>query len=408
MKNITWLVGNGFDLGLGLKTRYSDFLEWYVKPVDGDDANIRDFKNKLSDKKENRLAWSDFEKWLGEHAAAFKWEWHPWQIFLYGLLGVVFVLAIVLLVVAIISSYPDSHGFSWHLIKALPYTAIGFPVGAGTAALATTTKPKFSTGDYSKRISDAHNKLTLYLRQHVADRRPGSVDEEDFINKIANIRQHLKDNRSKTIFNKHGELGTISLPVILFNYTTAFERCVGSKFDGIINHIHGDIDRGVILGVDNAGQIANRRLRRSESTLETLLKPTIIDEKSRVRGDTAGEDARNTIRRSNIICVYGMSLGETDRTWWREIRGWLEGNPANLLIIFRYLDERERSANPDSDERRAIKQELMKFKTVSAADIRSGTGGVHKPPVGDNQVIVVPHYGLLVPKVKADKEPARR
>lgn len=27
--NIVYLIGNGFDLSLGLKTSYSDFIRWY-------------------------------------------------------------------------------------------------------------------------------------------------------------------------------------------------------------------------------------------------------------------------------------------------------------------------------------------------------------------------------------------
>ena len=28
--NITYIIGNGFDINLGLKTRYVDFYKWYV------------------------------------------------------------------------------------------------------------------------------------------------------------------------------------------------------------------------------------------------------------------------------------------------------------------------------------------------------------------------------------------
>ena len=29
--NITFMIGNGFDRNLGLKTTYSDFIKWYKK-----------------------------------------------------------------------------------------------------------------------------------------------------------------------------------------------------------------------------------------------------------------------------------------------------------------------------------------------------------------------------------------
>lgn len=44
--NITYLIGNGFDLNLGLKTRYRDFYDYYVKQPSNDDL-IKKFKNDL-------------------------------------------------------------------------------------------------------------------------------------------------------------------------------------------------------------------------------------------------------------------------------------------------------------------------------------------------------------------------
>ena len=45
--NITFLIGNGFDIGLGMPTRYEDFYEHYCKVItgeNGDSNNIVEFK----------------------------------------------------------------------------------------------------------------------------------------------------------------------------------------------------------------------------------------------------------------------------------------------------------------------------------------------------------------------------
>ena len=40
--NITFLIGNGFDLNLGLKTTYHNFLDYYyLKIIDDDNDNIK-------------------------------------------------------------------------------------------------------------------------------------------------------------------------------------------------------------------------------------------------------------------------------------------------------------------------------------------------------------------------------
>ena len=56
--NITFLIGNGFDLNLKLNTRYSDFYEYYIKN-DPKDLLSRSIKN-------NYEMWSDLEVDLGE------------------------------------------------------------------------------------------------------------------------------------------------------------------------------------------------------------------------------------------------------------------------------------------------------------------------------------------------------
>lgn len=56
--NITFLIGNGFDLNLNLNTRYTDFYKYYIK---------NDPKDLLSESiKEDYEMWSDLEVGLGE------------------------------------------------------------------------------------------------------------------------------------------------------------------------------------------------------------------------------------------------------------------------------------------------------------------------------------------------------
>lgn len=38
--NITYMIGNGFDLGLGLKTSYRDFLKWFLESKSKDSKNV--------------------------------------------------------------------------------------------------------------------------------------------------------------------------------------------------------------------------------------------------------------------------------------------------------------------------------------------------------------------------------
>lgn len=63
---ILYLIGNGFDLAQGLKTRYSDFYKAKIlnRPLSGD------ILNKLqSSIKDDIKSWADMEKRLGEFSS---------------------------------------------------------------------------------------------------------------------------------------------------------------------------------------------------------------------------------------------------------------------------------------------------------------------------------------------------
>ena len=70
--NITFLIGNGFDLNLGLKTRYTDFLEHYLQDSSDDGDEIKAFKEDIRQKEaqcasgEERL-WANAELAFGRH-----------------------------------------------------------------------------------------------------------------------------------------------------------------------------------------------------------------------------------------------------------------------------------------------------------------------------------------------------
>ena len=66
---ITFLIGNGFDIGLSMPTRYEDFYKHYCKirvGENGDTNNIFQFKTMLKDRNDDKIKkiidWSDFEK----------------------------------------------------------------------------------------------------------------------------------------------------------------------------------------------------------------------------------------------------------------------------------------------------------------------------------------------------------
>ncbi|MEX2350039.1 MAG: AbiH family protein, partial [Flavobacteriaceae bacterium] len=65
---ILYILGNGFDLNLGLKTSYRDFYESY-KTIESNKNNVNNLKMNIS---ENFKNWSDLELALGQYTEEFK------------------------------------------------------------------------------------------------------------------------------------------------------------------------------------------------------------------------------------------------------------------------------------------------------------------------------------------------
>lgn len=72
---ITFLVGNGFDVSMGIESSYSKFYEWYcnqssiLKYINDFKADIQ--KDMRQDVPDEEKTWADFEVGLGKYTAKF-------------------------------------------------------------------------------------------------------------------------------------------------------------------------------------------------------------------------------------------------------------------------------------------------------------------------------------------------
>ena len=101
---------------------------------------------------------------------------------------------------------------------------------------------------------------------------------------------------------------------------------------GEIVHVHGYTDRDLIMGVNDASQIENDEFKQDETVLNELVKPR-QNEIIKMNYDYR---ATQIIKGSRIICIYGMSIGETDQKWWKLIMQWLQMDRNNHLIVLRH------------------------------------------------------------------------
>ncbi len=128
------------------------------------------------------------------------------------------------------------------------------------------------------------------------------------------------------------------IEVLSFNYTDVFDFLLRQYVESIANvamptliHIHGVLGDGPVIGVDHAEQIGCYD-NLSRKGVRGFVKPVFNEEYDLQRV----KDAKKMIQNTDTICVYGMSLGESDLTWRNELTEWLGQSTIHQLFIYQY------------------------------------------------------------------------
>ena len=293
---VTFLVGNGFDRAVGLATGYDDFYKWYCKKK-SDSEVIEEFKQEIQKYLISLLQESDTESE----------EVKLWSDLEYGL-------------------------------------------GQCTEKLFKNRIP-----DFLECYEDIHNAMNRYI-----DIQNQTFDLENIPEKqveklrkgLNNFYEELSPAEKQTIKKQFERKinENCEIRLLTFNYTDTLEACAremnkapvrswdygGSKLSMTVNpnvlHVHGRIDFYPIMGVNDESQIANKEFLKNEDVLDNLIKPASVN----AIGELWHQEAESAIMASDIICIFGMSLGCTDAKWWALVMNWLKQNVNHHLIVFWY------------------------------------------------------------------------
>lgn len=147
------------------------------------------------------------------------------------------------------------------------------------------------------------------------------------------------------IFAVLSKSNTLEYNFVSFNYTNIvkklFDRliemppftannCLVRPRKGVFCFVHGSIGNNVKLGVDQVEQIINKDFQTNEEVGANSVK-TVMHE---VEGSKCKERVQDLINTSSILCVFGMSLGLTDQTWWKFVSKHLQENQQAILILY--------------------------------------------------------------------------
>lgn len=309
--NMLYLIGNGFDLNLGLPTRYSDFLEYYFKhaplnhkATSQESIRIQEYKDLFKRTIENNAGdhqWKDLEIALGIFSSQFKNPEH------------------------FIEFYTDLNLSLINYLKQIP------------------------------RIVPTENDKNKFF--------------QDFMFPTSYLTaRELQEFQSTVPEHKDWDINVVS-----FNYTSTFETLskgvlkknisfwplssANSRTYLGVTHIHGSLEENsILLGVDNTKQIDNADFKANEDVTDILVKP----QGNISIGGVVDDTCHGLISKADLICLFGLSLGATDQTWWEDIKERFVSNSSVVLLYFYHDLHSGISIKSDGRSKRKARAHIVK------------------------------------------------
>ena len=308
--NIVYLIGNGFDKNLGMKTDYREFYEYYLHlPHRNDSDVVKMFKVQLD---ANLKYWSDLELALGCYL-------------------------------------------------------------------------EFLDADQAVEL---HEHLIDHLSKYIEIEEndwPFDRDQKGLFNRyLMNPHKEGRLSEMETTaidtYRSRWNIQAWDIKIITFNYSKSIERITQNQFGKIGNHgnydivlsamehIHGFTDERMILGVNDASQIANEKLRGESRVTNRYVKSDCNNNAYRRAHDAK---CLQWISKANLICTFGLSFGDTDKKWWEAIGEALKRDCK--MILFEYNPGKVFNKNQGPaqlDEEEQVKNKFLKQTNVEDSLIK--------------------------------------
>lgn len=272
--NLLFMLGNGFDLALGLETSYRAFYDWCWLDDDGKANPSRvkkdiytpagnEFMRCVRDGMKKCRDWSDFEKALE------------------------------------LVAYEN--------MSAIP--------GASPGINAANVIHFLQTAMYT------------YLKEQNALFLP----PKDIQNEVCSV---FVQSLYWMIKRYVGDETISSLDFLTFNYTNSLEKILGCPSEtNSAWHVHGSIAANdMIVGIDG---IKHHPFGKTMGEYyRVLVKSEQI--KSGMGNNDREKRAKEVIEKSDLIVCYGLSFGDSDYRWWKCIRDSLSANISSRVLIVPY------------------------------------------------------------------------
>lgn len=294
--DVTFIVGNGFDKALGLQTGYSDFYVWLKQKEHSiENATVKILVQSINVETDY---WKDLEEYIGKE---------------------------------VINTIINDENRLENKITAF-HDEITRLLVEYLKSLYPDPDPDQNTNDIGsasvKKFFSENNKNCELCWQM-----------------ISSFLRVCRFKYPNSFFNNEYTIHPISL-----NYTSSLDAIVNKmkemkgwedkknntsnnsditiKFDDKVLHPHGTLSsENIVLGVYDIEQIEHPATKTNPSYFERLIKSGYTKDY---------KECTDRIKNSSIICLYGVSLGKTDKKCWKTIGESLKADNKKQLFIFWY------------------------------------------------------------------------
>lgn len=319
---IVYLIGNGFDVNLGMKTSYADFYDWYVEESVSNSDNIERLKKNIDAYKESNL-WADLEEGIGKYVANVETIEELREIY-----------------------FDLNDKLKEYLQK-------------------QELNNKYINEDCAARLRkdllNPHQYFKPRFQQQIEDFMNSGVARNDGVHIIS---FNYTDTIERILFNDKNKL-----PIEL-----GIKNSIGSKrILHSINHIHGTLeDTELILGVNDISQVLNEKFSTDASALAMLVKPVTTVS----RGDLIDDKCETLLRQADMFCLFGLSLGATDNKWWRILTEQFSGSNAHI-IYFGHTDKKLIHSHDIWDLENYYRNMLLEKFSVKGSNLNELSKRIH-------------------------------
>lgn len=276
------LVGNGFDISIGMETFAHNFIECFVQEnLHSQNQFAKDLATRIS--ADGIDTWADFERMIGQYSENFD-----------------------------LSSVGDYLGQKGALDDYL---------GDWLEKKGKAITEDFVRANASKCLSS----LTRF-RRDLPERQQDQIEQM--------IKNHPSEDWSLDILCFNYTDALLKMYQVLGGEGTKLGSFKPNRYSilGKFVFAHGSLEqREIITGVDNSSQIASSELSNLEEVKRVLIKEEI---EASVYQRTRDVDALSLIKKANMLYVFGMSYGVTDERWWRAIDERMRSDGSCLLFLF--------------------------------------------------------------------------